>query len=101
MAKATTKDNGLVGVKFVGLPGPPARLEAGEVVIEAGCVGRLPEALARELAANPEVGLELTDEEPTEAAAEEPEALLEENEHGPILAHVNPEPADEAAPEEE
>lgn len=93
MAKAKTED-GLVGVKFVGLPGPPARLEAGEVVIEAGGVGRLPEALAKELAANPHVGLELSDEEPSAPAEPEPE--VEENANGPILAHVNPDPAHEA-----
>jgi hypothetical protein len=98
MAKATTKD-GMLRVKFVGMPGPPARLEVGEVVIEAGQVAELPEALARELAANPSVGLELTDE-PLAAPSEEPEQTVEENANGPILQHVNPEPSAEAPAEE-
>jgi len=63
MAKAKTEDAGTLRVRFVGKPGPPARLEAGEVVIEAGSKGELPAALARELARDPEVGLELLDEE--------------------------------------
>jgi hypothetical protein len=95
MAQAKSRD-GMVGVKFVGLPGPPARLVAGEVVIEAGCVGMLPEALAKELAANPQVGLVLTDEKPSEPVAEEPEPEMKNGEV--VLQHVNP-PADE--PEKE
>jgi hypothetical protein len=69
MAQARSKDAETLRVRFAGLPGPPARLVAGEVVIEAGKQGELPAALARELAANPNIGLELLDEElpPAEA----------------------------------
>lgn len=69
MAKAKSEDAETLRVRFVGLPGPPARLKAGDVVIEAGRTGVLPAALAREFAANPNIGLELLDEElpPAEA----------------------------------
>jgi hypothetical protein len=88
MAQAKSEDAETLRVRFVGLPGPPARLVAGEVVIEAGKQGKLPAALARELAANPNIGLELLDEElppaerpratspacePHESPADEPE----------------------------
>jgi hypothetical protein len=91
MAKAKTEDTEeRLRVRFVGLPGPPARLEAGEVVIEAGSEGRLPATLARELAGDPNLGIELLDEEAP--AAEAPTGDLPG-----VEAHVNP----VDAPEEE
>jgi hypothetical protein len=83
MAKAKSEDPETLRVRFAGLPGPPARLVADEVVIKAGDEGRLPAALARELAANPNIGLELLDEElPAEEA---PSGDLPG-----VEAHVNP-----------
>jgi hypothetical protein len=99
MAEAKTKD-AMLRVKFIGSPGPPARLEAGGVVIEAGNVGELPAALARELASNPQVGLELTDEKITVPKAPAIDPLPDENEHGPILQHKNPDPAKAVAEKE-
>lgn len=86
MAQAKSKEPETLRVRFAGLPGPPARLVAGEVTIEAGSTGVLPAALARELAANPNIGLELLDEETP--AEEAPSGELPG-----VEAHVNP-PAD-------
>jgi hypothetical protein len=97
MAKAKTED-GMLRVRFAGIPGPPARLVAGDVVIEQGRVGELPAALARELAADPQMGVELTDEPLTEST-DEVEASVEVRPDGEVVhQHENP-PADE--PEKE
>jgi len=81
MAKAKTAAEGMLRVSFSARP--PARLVAGEVVIEAGDEGELPEALARELARNPHLDVELLDEElPAEEA---PSGDLPG-----VEAHVNP-----------
>lgn len=88
MAKAKTEGAEMLRVRFAARP--PARLVAGEVVIEAGDEGELPAAQARELARNPHVEVELLDEQLP--AEDEPSGDLPG-----VDAHVNP--ADE--PEEE
>jgi hypothetical protein len=93
MAKAKSEGPETLRVRFAGLPGPPARLVAGEVVIEAGREGALPAALARTLASDPNLGVELLDEELP--AADAPTGDLPG-----VEAHVNPEPAEAEAPEE-
>ncbi len=81
MAKAKTEAEETLRVRFSARP--PARLVAGEVVIEAGDEGELPAALARELARNPHMDVELLDEElPAEEA---PSGDLPG-----VEAHVNP-----------
>lgn len=52
---------------------PPARLEAGGIVLEAGSEGELPAELAEELAANPHVDVVLLADPATEAEEEEAE----------------------------
>lgn len=83
MAKAKSEDAETLRVRFVGMPGPPARLEAGAVVIEAGREGVLPAALARTLAGDPNLGVELLDE--ALPAEEAPSGDLPG-----VEAHVNP-----------
>lgn len=51
---------------------PPARLEAGGIVLEAGAEGELPEELAEELAAHPAVPVVIL-ADPAEPEEEEAE----------------------------
>ena len=89
MAKAKTEAEETLRVRFSARP--PARLVAGEVVIEAGKQGNLPAALARELARNRHANVELLDEElPVEEA---PPGDLPG-----VEAHVNP--SDDSGEEE-
>jgi hypothetical protein len=81
MAKAKSEAEETLRVRFSARP--PARLVADEVVIEAGAEGVLPAALARELANNPYLDVDLLDEELP--AADESTGDLPG-----VRAHVNP-----------
>lgn len=58
-------------VRFIARP--PARLEAGGIVLEAGAEGVLPAELAEELAANPHTDVVILADPATEPEKEEAE----------------------------